>query len=78
MPNPSYVSLGFGRNMVNVDMLSWQAQGSTTLAQDFYSFGNNTPGLDSVGNHDTTSVTFNSDNSRVELVTKRKVDTGDT
>ena len=64
--------------MVDVDMLAWHGLGSSFLAADYWSIGNSTPKLDDVQSLDLVSHEFNADNSRVKIVTKRRLDTGET
>ena len=76
IPNNTYVSLGFGKNMFNVDMIAWLAQGDVYKAVDYWSTEKNTPAEDTVQNLPTT-FEANQDNTRVTFTTKRKLDTGD-
>ena len=63
--------------MVNVDMLAWRALGGTdAVAEDYWSIGNVIPKLDDDQSLTLVSSEFNDD--RVKMITRRRLDTGDT
>ena len=43
MPNNTWLSIGFGSTMTNVDMIAWHADGDDSYVKDYYSFGKSTP-----------------------------------
>jgi len=46
IPNDTYVSLGFGKNMNKVDMIGWHALGEDSKAVDYWSVAKLTPDID--------------------------------
>jgi hypothetical protein len=47
IPDQNYFAIGFGKSMTNTDMIVWQAQGSKSLCQDWWSTSNtNMPTID--------------------------------
>ena len=71
----TYVSIGFGRDMYNVDMIAWHGLGANSYAADYWSTRNDTPKVD---NRSDLSTTFTQNSGRIKFVTRRKLDTGDT
>ena len=39
MPNNTWLSIGFGKNMDNVDMIAWFANGDNSSIGDYFSVG---------------------------------------
>ena len=78
MPTDSYLSLGFGKGMYKVDMMTWHGLGEDSKTVDYWSMSKDTPDADpeEFQNLDTT-FELNEDGSRVTFTTKRKLDTGD-
>ena len=80
MPNNTYVSLGFGKNMNSVDMIAWHGDEDVYKAVDYWSKKKETPEPDPEDLQDlvtTFEVSEDGDGERVTFVTKRKLDTGD-
>lgn len=77
MPNDVYLSIGFGTNMVDVDMLTWFGLGADSVAKDHWSTSRKKPDEDTQADHITKEMTFDETNNRVKFVTTRKADTGD-
>lgn len=46
IPNNSYISLGFGTDMFNVDMITWHGLGEASKSVDYFSKGKYEPGKD--------------------------------
>ena len=76
MTNNSYISLGFGYDMNDVDMIGWHANGETAFAEDYWSTSKITPKVDAVSNLVSTHE-ITEGKKTVKWVTKRKLDTGD-
>ena len=78
MPNNSYLSLGFGSNMSRVDMIAWHGYGETAAAVDYWSTSKKTPLPDPEDQQNLeTTYEMSEDGKRVNFVTTRKLDTGD-
>ena len=77
IPDGVYLSIGFGTDMVDVDMLTWFGLGADSVAKDHWSTAKKAPAEDSIADHNTRSMIFDETNNRVQFVTTRKLDTGD-
>ena len=55
MPNNTWLSIGFGSTMRNVDMIAWHADGDNSYVADYFSVGKSTPAEDSEQNLTGTS-----------------------
>ena len=84
MPNNTWLSIGFGSSMRNVDMIAWHANGDNSYVADYFSVGKSRPALDSEQN---LTATFqieekddieDEDQDRVKFVTYRDLETNDT
>jgi hypothetical protein len=74
VPLNQYLSIGFGADMSNVDMVVWQAYGANSRCIDLYSRQKTTPSTDSSQDYTTT---FSYDSKKVYFISDRKVKTGD-
>ena len=73
----SYISLGFGQGMTNVDMMAWRSEADIAVAEDYWSTSYGAPKLDDVQSLSTPSIVPNADGSRVTFTTTRLLDTGE-
>ena len=39
MPQDNYFAIGFGKSMLNIDMILWQANGNNSAVSDLWSTG---------------------------------------
>ena len=74
MPVDSYIAIGFGSGMFQVDMIGWLAEGQGRCV-DYWSTIYITPREDDVQNVESTSAILGG--NRMEFTTRRKLDTGD-
>ena len=78
MPNNSWLGIGYGLKMNDVDMFSWQANGDSSFAIDSRGEGKFVPPKDPIENGVAeTQCEFNKTTDRVKCTTMRKLDTGD-
>ena len=74
MPLNSYFAIGFGADMVNTDMLLWQATPGSPIAKDMWSSTFSTPQVDTQQNWQTT---YSEKGDRVISECRRVFNTGD-
>ena len=78
MPNNSWLGIGYGTSMMDVDMFSWHANGASSYARDQKGQGKKLPPADTIQNGVAeTKCDFTSSTNRVKCTTLRKLDTGD-
>lgn len=82
MPDKSFLGFGFGKSMVNVDMIIWHANGKNSYSQDYWSTSTKTPKVDDFAHLTTTQEAYTrpdgkNKTNRVKFVTRRKLDTGE-
>ncbi len=74
MPAGSWFGIGFGKSMVNENIILWQASGTNSRATSLYSTKEDQPTVKNTSQCLTTSFAANS--THVVFTTKRLLDTG--
>ena len=80
LPDDAYFSIGFGRNMNEVDMVAWHANGVDSYVKDYYSLNKYAaPAEDDIQNFETETPKLigGGDDTRVQFISYRDLDTGD-
>ena len=74
VPANNYFSIAYGTTMFGTDMVIWEANGPNSKALDLYSYGWETPIIDSQQDY-TTTFTYNS--THTTFISDRLLATGD-
>ena len=78
IPDNTYLAIGFGKDMTDVDMLAWHANiRSGSTIGDYWSEVKAAPEMDASIDLKVVSIEAADDGSSVRFVTTRKLDTGD-